>query len=212
VITNGDACLRWLGRDQPDLDEASGAVLRIISDANRAADVIAHTRALLQKSNGEKIGLDILEVIHQTLLLVRPDAERHRIVIREIFADDVPMVLGDRVQLQQVLLNLFVNGIEAMTETGRRDPELVVRAERHELAGRPGVRVAVQDAGVGVAPEDLGRIFEALYTTKSVGLGMGLAISRSLVQAHGGRLWATRNAGAGSTFQFVLPAWLTPAS
>jgi PAS domain S-box-containing protein len=212
VITNGDACLRWLGRDQPDLDEASAAVLRIIGDANRAADVIAHTRALLQKSNGEKVGLDILKVIHQTLLLVRPDAERHRIVIREIFADDVPMVLGDRVQLQQVLLNLIVNGIEAMAETVGRDPELVVRAERHELDDRPGVLVAVQDAGVGVAPANLGRIFEALYTTKSAGLGMGLAISRSLVQAHGGRLWATRNAGAGSTFQFVLPAWLTPAS
>lgn len=212
VITNGDACLWWLGRDPPDLDEASGAVLRIIRDANRAADVIAHTRALLQKSNGEKVGLDILKVIHQTLLLVRSDAERHRIVIREIVADDVPMVLGDRVQLQQVLLNLIVNGIEAMAETGGRNQELVVRAERHELDDRPGVLVAVQDAGVGVAHENLDRIFEALYTTKSAGLGMGLAISRSLVQAHGGRLWASRNSGTGSTFQFVLPAWLTPAS
>jgi PAS domain S-box-containing protein len=212
VITNGDACLRWLGRDQADLDEASAAVRRMIRDAKRAADVIAHTRALLQKSSGEKVGLDVAKVIRQTLLLVQSEVARHRIVMRDVLADDLPVVLGDRVQLQQVILNLILNGIEAMADVGDRSPELVVKAERHELDDRPGVLVAVQDAGVGVAPENLDRLFEALYTTKPDGLGMGLSISRSLVQAHGGRLWATRNAGHGSTFQFVLPARLTPAS
>jgi len=212
VVTNGDACLRWLARDQPDLGEASGAVRRMVRDAKRAADVIAHTRALLQKSNGEKVGLDVAKVIRQTLLLVQSEAARHRIVMREILADDLPMVLGDRVQLQQVILNLILNGIEAMADVEDRSPELVIMAERNELDDRPGVLVAVQDAGVGVAPENLDRLFEALYTTKPDGLGMGLSISRSLVQAHGGRLWATRNAGHGSTFQFVLPARLTPAS
>jgi PAS domain S-box-containing protein len=212
VVTNGDACLRWLGRDQPNLDEASGAVRRMVRDAKRAADVIAHTRALLRKSNGEKVGLDVAKVIRQTLLLVQSEAARHRIVMREILADDLPMVLGDRVQLQQVILNLILNGIEAMADVEDRSPELVIMAERNELDDRPGVLVAVQDAGVGVAPENLDRLFEALYTTKPDGLGMGLSISRSLVHAHGGRLWATRNAGHGSTFHFVLPAWLTPAS
>jgi C4-dicarboxylate-specific signal transduction histidine kinase len=210
VVTNGNACLRWLARDEPNLEEATKAVTRMIRDANRAADVIAHTRALLRRSSGEKARLDVGDVIREALTFVEPEALRHRIAIRRMIAEDLPAVWGDRVQLQQVILNLVVNGIEAMADVSDRVRELQIRAERHELDRDPGLLVAVEDSGVGVAPERLDRLFEPFYTTKPAGLGMGLSISRSLVQAHGGRLSATRNAGHGTTFQLFLPAASPP--
>lgn len=210
VVTNGNACLRWLARDEPNLEEATRAVTRMIRDANRAADVIAHTRALLRRSGGEKARLDVGEVIGEALTFVEPEALRHRIAIRKNIAEGLPAVWGDRVQLQQVVLNLIVNGIEAMADVSDRARELHIRAERHELDRYPGLLVAVEDSGVGVAPERLARLFEPFYTTKPAGLGMGLSISRSLVQAHGGRLSATRNAGHGTTFQLLLPAASPP--
>jgi C4-dicarboxylate-specific signal transduction histidine kinase len=205
VVTNGNACLRWLGRDQPNVDEAVGAVQRMIRDANRAADVIAHTRALVGKSNEERVSVDIGALIRDVLVLVRPEVARHRIDVSLSLADDLPPVPADRVQLQQVMLNLIVNGIEAMADVTDRSRELRLGVEPSEVDGKPAVRVAVRDGGVGVMPEGLARLFEAFYTTKPDGLGMGLSISRSLVQAHGGRLWATRNPGHGLTFQFLIP-------
>jgi PAS domain S-box-containing protein len=206
VVTNGDACLRWLGRAEPNLAEATDAVQRIIRDANWAAAVIAHTRGLLRNSGGDKVSLDITEVIRETLVLVQPEALRHRIVVRESLAEDLPTIMGDRIRLQQVMLNLIMNGIEAMSAVEDGHRELAIRAQRHEVEEVPGILVAVRDAGVGIAPDSLDRLFDAFYTTKAQGLGMGLSISRSIIQGHRGRLWATANAGPGATLQFAIPA------
>jgi C4-dicarboxylate-specific signal transduction histidine kinase len=210
IVTNGTACLRWLGRDQPNVDEAVGAVQRMIRDGNRAAEVIAHTRALLRKSNEERVWVDIGALIRDVLVLVRPEVARHRIDVSLSLADDLPPVPADRIQLQQVVLNLIVNGIEAMADVTVQGRELGLAVEPSEMDGKPAVLVAVRDSGVGVMPEGLARLFEAFYTTKPDGLGMGLSISRSLIQAHGGRLWATRNSGHGLTFQFVIPVLAAP--
>jgi PAS domain S-box-containing protein len=205
VLTNGSASLRWLDRAEPNIEEAMRAVQRIVRDAKRAADVIRHTRALLRKSTAEKTLLSVTEVTREVLALVHPEILRHRVVIHESLADGLPPVLGDRIQLQQVMLNLILNGIEAMTEVSSRSRELAIRTEPHRLEAGPAVLVAVQDAGVGLAPESRERVFDAFYTTKSYGLGMGLSISRSIVEEHGGRLWAAANPLHGATFQFVLP-------
>jgi PAS domain S-box-containing protein len=206
VVTNGSACLRWLDRGEPNLEEAMSAVRRMIRDADRAADVIAHVRAMLRSSGAEKVWLDVTGVIREVLVLAQPEIQRHRIVMREALAEDLPPVWGDRVQLQQVLLNLIVNGVEAMADVEGRDRALAIRSEHGKVDQGPGVLVSVQDAGVGVAPENLDRLFDAFYSTKSDGLGLGLSISRSIIQRHGGRLWATANEGPGTTLQFVLPA------
>jgi len=206
VVTNGSACLRWLDRGEPNLEEAMSAVRRMIRDADRAAEVIAHLRAMLKKSGAEKVWLDVTGVIREVLVLAQPEIKRHRIVMREALAEDLPPVWGDRVQLQQVLLNLIVNGVEAMADVEGRDRALAIRSEHGKVDQGPGVLVSVQDAGVGVAPENLDRLFDAFYSTKSDGLGLGLSISRSIIQRHGGRLWATANEVPGTTFQFVLPA------
>ena len=206
VVTNGGACLRWLDRGEPNLEEAMSAVRRMIRDADRAADVIAHVRAMLRSSGAEKVWLDVTGVIREVLVLAQPEIQRHRIVMREALAEDLPPVWGDRVQLQQVLLNLIVNGVEAMADVEGRDRALAIRSEHGKVDQGPGVLVSVQDAGVGVAPENLDRLFDAFYSTKSDGLGLGLSISRSIIQRHGGRLWATANEGPGTTLQFVLPA------
>jgi PAS domain S-box-containing protein len=206
VVTNGGACLRWLDRGEPNLEEAMSAVRRMIRDADRAADVIAHVRAMLRSSGAEKVWLDVTGVIREVLVLAQPEIQRHGIVMREALAEDLPPVWGDRVQLQQVLLNLIVNGVEAMADVEGRDRALAIRSEHGKVDQGPGVLVSVQDAGVGVAPENLDRLFDAFYSTKSDGLGLGLSISRSIIQRHGGRLWATANEVPGPTFQFVLPA------
>jgi PAS domain S-box-containing protein len=206
VVTNGGACLRWLDRGEPNLEEAMSAVRRMIRDADRAADVIAHVRAMLKSSGAEKVWLDVTGLIRDVLVLAQPEIQRHRIVMREALAEDLPPVWGDRVQLQQVLLNLIVNGVEAMADVEGRDRALAIRSEHGKVDQGPGVLVSVQDAGVGVAPENLDRLFDAFYSTKSDGLGLGLSISRSIIQRHGGRLWATANKVPGTTFQFVLPA------
>jgi FixJ family two-component response regulator len=152
VVTNGNACLRWLTRDEPNLEEATKAVTRMIRDANRAAEVIAHTRALLRRSSGEKARVDVGDVIRDALTFVEPEALRHRVAIRKMIAADLPAVWGDRVQLQQVILNLVVNGIEAMADVpeSERARELHIRGARHEVDGCPGLVVAVEDSGVGV--------------------------------------------------------------
>jgi PAS domain S-box-containing protein len=212
IVTSGSACLRWLARDQPDLRQAMKSVERVIRDANRAGEVIAHTRALLKKSGGDKSPLNLTQMIREVLPLVEQEMMRHQVVVHESLAESLPSVLGSPVELQQVVINLIMNGIEAMADVSGRPRELVITSERDELYDGPAVRVALGDAGIGVSPENLGRLFEAFYTTKSHGLGMGLPICRSIVQEHGGQLWATRNAGHGTTFQFVLPAWSPPVS
>ena len=205
VVANGGACLRWLDRAQPDIAEAMGAVRRMIRDANRAADVVGHARALVKRSTGEKTGLDLDEVIREIITLTQGELLRHRVVLREVLDRNVPPVLGDRIQLQQVLLNLVMNAIEAMADI-EECRELTIRSAPKEFDGGPGALVAVHDTGAGIAPENLDRLFDAFYTTKADGLGLGLSISRTIIEGHGGRLWATTNAGPGTTFQFALPA------
>jgi PAS domain S-box-containing protein len=203
IVTNGDACLRLLATDQPSLSEVRNAVASIIRDATRAAEVVANVRGLLKKTNVERTPLDLGRVIRDVLGLVQPEVARHRILLRTSLADDLPPILGDRIQLQQVMLNLLTNAIEAMRDVADRSRELMVSA----VGAGTGVRVVVEDTGVGFERANVERLFQALYTTKPDGLGMGLSISRSIILSHGGRLWATPNASYGATFQFVLPAW-----
>jgi C4-dicarboxylate-specific signal transduction histidine kinase len=172
--------------------------------------VIARVRAMVKKAETERTTLDLSEVIREVIVLVQPEIVRHQIVTREAIVEDLPPVLGDRVQLQQVLVNLIVNGIEAMADVEARDRVLTIRSERCGVDRGGGVLVSVQDRGVGVAAEHMERLFDAFFTTKGHGLGVGLSISRSIVQGHGGRLWATANEGPGTTFQFVLPASSQP--
>jgi|GEM_PF-1351809 len=208
ISTNASACLRWLGHDRPDLEEVTEAVRRIIRDGNRAGEVIVHTRALLKKSGGKRAPFDLADAFREILALVWPELSRHRIVVHQLLDEDLPPLLGARVQLQQVALNLIMNAIDAMADVSGRSRELAIRAQRHECNGREGVLVAVEDTGVGLAQESLEKVFDPFYTTKEHGLGMGLSICRSIIEAHGGRLWATPNAGPGATFEFVLPASL----
>jgi PAS domain S-box-containing protein len=207
IVTNGEACLRLLAGDRPDLGETEKAVASIIRDARRAAEVVARVRALVKKSDVDRTPLDLGQLIREVLVLVQSAAAAHRIVLRTSLAGDLPPVFGDRIQLQQVLLNLLINAIEAMRDVADRGRELGITARRHDVGPAAGVLVAVQDTGVGFDRANVDQLFEALYTTKPDGLGMGLSISQSIVLSHGGRLWATLNAGYGATFQFVLPTW-----
>ena len=201
VITNGNACLRWLAGTTPNLDEARQAVGRIIRDGNRASDVIAKIRALLRKTGTEKERLDMNDVIREVVALAQSEIRRNGVALRAQLEGDLPPVLGDRVQLQQVVLNLIMNGIEAMSAVGDRARELIISTQSGEI---DQVHVTVQDSGIGLDPKSMERIFDAFYTTKSEGMGMGLAISRSIVENHDGRLWAVPNDGPGATFQFTL--------
>ncbi len=207
IVTNGDACLRLLAPDKPNLDETRKALASMIRDANRAVDVVARVRALLKKADVERRRLDLGQLIREVLVLVQPEVATHRIVLRTSLSDDLPPVLGDRIHLQQVVLNLVTNSIDAMRDVAGRNRELIVSAQRHEVGAGAGVLVAVKDTGVGFEQANVERLFEPLYTTKPDGLGMGLSISRSIVEAYQGRLWSTPNASYGATFQFVLPAW-----
>jgi signal transduction histidine kinase len=201
VITNGNACLRWLAGTTPNLDEARQAVERIIRDGNRASDVIAKIRALLRKTGTEKERLDMNDVIREVVALAQSEVRRNGVALRAQLEGNIPPVLGDRVQLQQVVLNLIMNGIEAMSTVGDRARELIISTRSGEI---DQVHVTVQDSGIGLDPQRMERIFDAFYTTKSEGMGMGLAISRSIVENHDGRLWAEPNDGPGATFQFTL--------
>jgi two-component system, LuxR family, sensor kinase FixL len=202
VIANANACLRWLARQSPDLDEARAAVERIIRDGHRASEVIGRVRALVKKSPPRKDWLDINETILEVIALARSDVHGNRVALQTQLSDDVPRILGDRIQLQQVILNLIVNAIEAMSGVSDGPREILVSSGKYESNG---VVVAVQDSGIGLAAESLEHLFDAFFTTKPSGMGMGLAISRTIIEAHGGRLWATPNDGPGATFQFTLP-------
>ena len=203
VIANADACLRWLDRETPDLAAARRSVEWVISDGNRASEVIRRVRALANKADLEKVPLDLNDVVREVIALVQRELVSRHVSLRTELAPGPFIILGDRVQLQQVIINLVMNGIEAM-ELGNDQPrELVVRSRRD---GTHGMLLSVTDCGVGISDDDADRLFKAFFTTKSGGLGMGLSICRSIVEAHGGRLSASRNEeGPGATFQFVLP-------
>ena len=201
VVINANACVRFLSRASPNLDEVRDGLQAIARDGRRASDVISRIRALARRTPAEKELLDINDVIRDVVALAEGEARRTRARLRTELGRDLPRVLGDAVQLQQVVLNLLLNGLDAMNAVDDHPRELVIHTQR-EATDR--VRVSVQDSGAGIDPELAPRIFEAFYTTKRGGLGMGLSISRSIVEQHGGRLWAVPNDGPGTTFQFTV--------
>ena len=203
IVTNGEACLRWLGQEPPQLDEVRSAVESMISDGVRASEVVWGLRSLSKKTDPQRTALSLNDIIDEVILLVQREVLNHRVSLRLELEPALPAVLGDRVQLQQVIMNLLINGIQAMAAVTDRPRELSVRSHRHE--GDQAL-IEVQDTGVGIAPENMSQLFNAFFTTKPNGMGMGLSICRSIIEAHGGRIWASGNAGPGATFQFTLPS------
>jgi len=201
AVINGNACLRWLDAHPPNLDEARQAVVRLVKDATRAGEIITQVRNLTKNIPPEKIFLGVNDIITATATLVDREIQQNRISFEACLAEDIPFIQGDRVQLQQVILNLVVNAVESLTDAPVGSRKLTISSSKSES----GVLVAVRDTGKGFTREDLHRLFNAFYTTKRGGTGMGLAISRSIVEAHGGRIWATPNAPHGAIFQFLLP-------
>jgi PAS domain S-box-containing protein len=202
VVSNASACLRWLAADTPNVEEARETARRIVRDGKRAAEIIARIRALTKRTTEHRDRLDLNETIREVLPLVGDEAKKRNVIIRTCFAEEIFPVSGDRVQLQQVLLNLVMNGIEAMTTITDRPRELLITSRK---ADQDNVEVAIRDSGIGLAPDQSARVFDAFYTTKPTGMGMGLSICRSIVHAHGGRLWTMANEGPGATFHFTLP-------
>jgi PAS domain S-box-containing protein len=203
IVTNGEACLRWLGYDPPQLGEVRSGLESMIRDGVRASEVVWGLRALSKKTDPQRIRLSLNDVIDQVILLVQREVLNHRVSLRLELARASPLVLGDRVQLQQVTMNLLINGIQAMAAVTDRPRELLVRSQQGE---GDHVLIEVQDTGVGIAPENMSQLFNAFFTTKQNGMGMGLSICRSIIEAHGGRIWASGNAGPGATFHFTLPS------
>ena len=203
VVTNADACMMWLSSPSPNLEEARAAVDSIAREGTRASEVIRRIRAMFTKSAPEAARVAINDLIREVAALMQTEASRNQVEVQTELAADLPAVLGDRVQLQQVLVNLIQNAIEAMSAVTDRPKRLVIRSESR---GQDGVLVAVRDSGIGFDPKSDRRIFDAFFTTKAQGMGMGLAISRSIIEAHEGRLWASANSDHGATVQFTLPA------
>ena len=204
IVSNGSACLRLLAGDTPNVEEAREAVGDIVRDGKRAGEVIARIRAMTKRAAMPRERLDLNEVIREVLVLVGDEAKKRGVVMRTEFAETLAPVMGDRVQLQQVVLNLVMNAIEAMSSVSGRPRELVIHT-RNIDGGQ--VQVTVEDSGIGLDPNTITKIFQPFYTTKSSGMGMGLSICRSIVQNHGGRIWATANDGPGTSFHFTLPQY-----
>ena len=200
AVMNARTCLRWLGRDEPDLTEAREAASRIIKDVTRASDIISRIGLLFKKGVPQHDLLDVNEVIQEMIALLRSEASRYSISIQGELANDLPQVMADRVQLQQVFMNLMLNGLDAMKESSCGN-ELTIKSE----AADGQLLISVSDTGIGIPPEEADQIFNAFFTTKPHGTGMGLPISRSIIESHGGRLWATANPGRGATFHLTLP-------
>jgi PAS domain S-box-containing protein len=202
IITNANTCLRMLAADPPNIEGALETARRTIRDGNRAAEVIARLRALFSKKNTGTESVDLNEATREVIALSVNELQRNRVTLRTEFASDLPRITGDRIQLQQVVLNLLMNASAAMSGVEDRPRQLVIRTERDI---DDAVRLSVQDAGVGIEAEDTDRLFEAFYTTKSTGMGIGLSVSRSIIENHEGRLWAMPNEGPGATFSFSIP-------
>lgn len=202
IITNASTCLRMLAAEPPNVDGARETARRTIRDGHRASEVITRLRELFAKKDVSAEPMDLNEATREVIALSMSELQRHGAVLRQELADDLPAVTGDRVQLQQVILNLLLNAADAMGEVNDRPRHVVIRTETE---GAGTVRLSVRDVGVGLDPADLERVFDAFYTTKSTGMGIGLAISRSIMERHHGRLWAAHNEGPGATFAFSLP-------
>ena len=202
MVTNADAALRWLGSQPPNLAEIQEALGRIVQDGSRASEVIGRIRALIKKAPPRKDGMEINEAILEVIALTRGEVMKNGVSLQTQLAEGLPLIQGDRVQLQQAILNLIINAIEAMSGISDKSRELLI-GTRKDASG--AVLVAVQDSGPGLKPESFDHLFDAFYTTKPGGMGMGLSICRSIVEDHGGRIWASRTAGPGATVQFTLP-------
>jgi C4-dicarboxylate-specific signal transduction histidine kinase len=201
AVTNANTCLRWLTRDHPDVEEARAAASRIVKDGTRAGEIISRTRLLFEKGASQHDLVDVNEVIGEMIVLLRGETTRYSISVRTELAADLPQVMGDRVQLQQVMMNLIMNSIDAMKDAdGTR--ELAIKSQRTE---NDQVLVSVDDTGMGLPPQQADQVFSAFFTTKPHGTGMGLRISRSIIESHGGRLWAADNSPRGASFCFTLP-------
>jgi signal transduction histidine kinase len=202
VLANAEAGLRWLNRGTPDLDAARRSLEWIIDDGNRASEVIRRVRGLAKKTDIEKAPLNVNDVVREVVALVQRELSSHRVSLRIELAPALAMILGDRVQLQQVIINLVMNAIEAMQSVTDRPRELVIRSDHDE---KQQVLVSETDCGVEISAENVDRLFSAFFTTNSGGMGMGLSICRTIIETHDGRLWATTNLPHGATFQFTLP-------
>jgi len=202
IVTNASVCMRTLSSDPPDIDAAREAAQRIIRDGKRASEVISRLRALFSRKESTAEPVDLNEAAREVIALCLEELQKNRVILRQELANDLPRVTGDRVQLQQVMLNLLKNASDAMIGIDDRPRELVIRTEKDQ---GDCVRLTVKDSGVGIAPRDMERLFEAFYTTKSDGMGMGLSISRSIIERHSGRLWAAPNDGPGAAFSFSMP-------
>jgi C4-dicarboxylate-specific signal transduction histidine kinase len=202
IITNANTCLRMLAADSPDIEGAQETARRTIRDGERASQVIARLRALFVKKEPTPELLDLNEAAREVIALSAGDLQRHRVILRQELDDDLPLVVGDRVQLQQVILNLLRNASDAMSCVDDRPRNLMIRTARED---DDHIRLAVQDAGVGLDPVTADRLFDAFYTSKSAGMGIGLFVSRSIIERHHGRIWAGGHDGPGATFSFSLP-------
>jgi C4-dicarboxylate-specific signal transduction histidine kinase len=202
AVANANACLRWLAAQPPDMGEARQALGRIVKNGNRASEVIGRIRSLVKKVPQRRDRLDINKTILEVVALTDSEVHRHRVTLQTDLSRDMPLVPADRIQLQQVLLNLIANAIEAMSGLDDRPRELTVATGG---SNSNDVFVEVRDSGLGLDPASLDRLFDSFYTTKRDGIGMGLAISRSIVESHGGKLWATPNQPHGAVFRFTLP-------
>jgi len=203
IITNASTCMRMLDAEPPNVDGARETAKRTIRDGRRAADVITRLRALFTHKDAATELVDLNEATREVIALSRTELERNRVLTRTELADELPLVTGDRVQLQQVILNLLRNGSDAMSSVDDRPRELLFRTEVEE---GDRVRLSVQDTGIGFEPQSLDRLFQTFYTTKDDGMGIGLAVSHSIIKNHRGRMWATPNDGPGVTFSFSIPS------
>jgi PAS domain S-box-containing protein len=206
AVTNANTCLRWLNRDHPDVEEAREAASRIVKDATRASEIISRIRLLFKKGTLQQELVDVNEVIREMIVLLHGEANRYSMSLRADLVEDLPQVMADHVQLQQVLMNLMLNGIDAMKNISGSG-ELTIKSQQGEDGQ---LLISVSDTGVGLPSQQADQIFNAFFTTKPQGTGMGLSISRSIVESHGGRLWAAANSSRGASFYFTLPTKVEP--
>jgi len=202
IMTNANAGLRWIGQTPPNVAETRQALERIVHESQRTDDVVQNIRAMFKSEGASRISVDLNELINEVLTLTKGDLQKRAIIVRTKLDENLPRVMANRVQLQQVLFNLVTNAIEAMDPVGERDRQLLIKSE----PGTDGeVSLAVEDSGTGIDPKHIERVFRSFFTTKDKGMGMGLSICRSIIESHGGRLWASRGSRHGSVFQFTLP-------